>query len=141
MIPAWYPGSEGDHLDYDALAVLWDNYTLNNDVVNPQSNLTQRIQYAVEGVAPSRNLTVEWVAGASNDPTQHYRFWATFYEAEPKRFTYTYWDVSDSGRSGTAGAQWTEEIGQGPTPGSLGPRCWFTPPSSLCPRAETQLFR
>lgn len=114
-MPGWYNGPDFEStLNDNAFVVLWGAHDVNSSIVNPQSNLTQRVQYATEGAAPSRTLTVEWIVGnAREHPTNvwvpaqtvHYRFWVTFYEGEPERFTYTYWDVSDGGKNATVGVQ------------------------------------
>lgn len=98
----------------NVFAVLWSPHSVNNTITNPSSNQTQRVQYATEGIAPHRTLTIEWIVGSSievssnvwqQDNSKHYRFWATFFEDAPQKFRYTYWDVSDGGIGATVGAE------------------------------------
>ncbi|KAH0033769.1 hypothetical protein KCU78_g2389, partial [Aureobasidium melanogenum] len=82
-------------------AVLWGAHSVNAAIRNPTSNQTQGIRYATQGTAPRRTLTIEWILGSSVDvSSQHFRFWVTFFEDQPQRFRYTYWDVSDGGKDG-----------------------------------------
>jgi len=76
-----------------SMLVFWDDLYI-------YEGTPQGIYYEVDGVAPNRNLTLEWYTSDYSDDSHHYHFTALFQESVPDFVEYTYLQISDNGASG-----------------------------------------
>ena len=77
---------------------LWDDLFI-------QKGTSQGIFYQIDGVSPSRTLTVEFYTTQYNAYTNYYHWQTIFYEARPDIVMNKYLNITDSGVSATVGIQ------------------------------------
>jgi len=68
-------------------------------------NTSQGVYYAVNGVRPNRQVTLEYLAGVYDTPSAYYHFQIIFLENQPNMVKCKYLDLSDGGESATIGVQ------------------------------------